>query len=453
MALAMVGLSHKSAPVEVREKIAFPEGELLEHALHDVCTNECIRGCVIVSTCNRTELYADVVGAPNQGVGALTKFLAHHIENVPCSLLGYTYHAIGTQVVSHLFEVVCSLDSMILGEAQILGQTKRAYAYADNTGATTKTLNHLFRQSFEVGKRVRTETEIGSHSVSISTAAVTLARHIYETLDNRSLLLIGAGEMGELTARYLTEQSPSSALTVVNRTPERARDLVESLGQGKVARLEDLEYELSGADIVISSTAAPGYALTYETVRAARKRSRDRSLLIIDIALPRDVDPLVAELDDVYLYDIDDLNSIIEKGHEHRQQAAESARALIAEEVNSFNLWCQSQEVIPTIQQMRFKAEHIRDKELARAYRKLKNLSPQEQEVIEAMANSIITKMLHGPFARLRKGAHDPDAYMLTQASRYLFGLDSNPTGELTPEQRHTMLQARAQRFHDKTEE
>lgn len=443
MALLVVGISHKSAPLELRESLSFSSQADKASALTEICALNGVKEAVLLSTCNRTEIYAEVQLGINV-VGALVKYLASRQSLGPCSLLGYSYSFTGTEAVWHLFSVVSSLDSMVLGEAQILGQVRRAYQLAEEAQTSGLMLNRLFRQALEVGKRVRTETAIGGQSVSLSTAAVNLAEHVFSKLSQRKVLVLGAGEMAELTLKYLLEQGVVH-IEVMNRTYERAQELAARIG-GRARRLEELIDSLSECDIVISSTSAESYAISYEQIRAAKKRSRGRSLLLIDIALPRDIDPRAHEIDDVFLYDLDDLSSQVERGYQARQLEAEQARIIIESEVEEFNSWLQAQTVVPTIAHMREKAEKIRDKELARAVKKLSRLTDEERAVVEAMANSIITKMLHGPFARLRKGAHDPDAYVFTQAARYLFGLDSAPDGELPLESRVAMRKARAQK-------
>lgn len=439
MALVLVGVSHKSAPLELREKLSFSKREDLESAYKDLLALPGLNEAVILSTCNRTEIYADIDLGIN-GIGLLVKFLSKKLEQGPCALLGYTYGHSAMEVAFHLFSVVSSLDSMVLGEAQILGQVRRAYSIAESSLATKTMLNQLFRQALEVGKRVRSQTMIGASSVSISTAAVQLAESVFSDLKRRKILLLGAGEMAELAAQYLKERGADS-IHVINRTYLKAKELAVQVG-GQAHYMHDLIGCLSVCDIVISSTSSEDYAISYKELRAAKKNSKGNSLLIIDIALPRDVDPKAGKLDDVYLYDLDDLQSLVEQGYESRRQEAEEARKIIEEELDAYKRWLQERSVIPTIAHMRQKAEKIRDKELARAYKRLGSLGEQEREVIEAMANSIITKMLHGPFARLRKDALDPEAYVFTQAARYLFGLDTNPDGEVPDACRQVMLRA-----------
>jgi glutamyl-tRNA reductase len=425
MHLTLVGLSHKTAPVEIREKLTFPANRQ-EDALALLCSSSAVNEAVIVSTCNRTEIYA-VTATDVDGPAAIIDFMCDYHDLDRHELVRYLYLSEGEAVVRHLFRVVASLDSMVLGEAQILGQVKEAYEASFDNGASQRIFNKLFRQSFEVGKRVRTETDIGENAVSISYAAVELAKRVFDTLEGRSILVVGAGKMSELTAKHLVSNGVREVL-VANRTYERAVELAEKF-EGEPIPYEELFERMAGVDVVISSTAAPGYVITKSEVAAARKGRRGNPLFLIDIALPRDIEPAVNDLPDVYLYDIDDLNGVVSSNLEERMREAERAEVIIAEEMAAFERWAESMEVVPTVAAIRAKAEQTRTEELEKAIKRLGGLSEKELATVEALTASIVNKMLHGPTARLKQVAGEKDGYEYVEAARFLYGLDSNPEG------------------------
>ncbi|MDR3687174.1 MAG: glutamyl-tRNA reductase [Coriobacteriia bacterium] len=425
MHLTLVGLSHKTAPVDIREKLTFP-ANVQQSALSALTASDAVAEAVIVSTCNRTEIYA--VTAENfDGPGAIIDFMCDYHDLDRHELVRYLYISEGEAVVRHLFRVVASLDSMVLGEAQILGQVKEAYEHSFEGGGSQRIFNKLFRQSFEVGKRVRTETEIGENAVSISYAAVELAKKVFDTLDGRTILVVGAGKMSELTAKHLVSQGVKEVL-VANRTFARAQELADKF-EGTAIPYEDLFTRMADADIVISSTAATGYVITKSEVAAARKGRRRGPLFLIDIALPRDIDPAVNDLADVYLYNIDDLNGVVSANLEERMHEAELAEVIIAEEMASFESWLESMEVVPTVAAIRSKAEAIRQAELEKAIKRLGGLSEKELATVDALTASIVNKMLHGPTQRLKQVASEKDGYSYVETARMLYGLDSNPEG------------------------
>lgn len=426
MHLTVVGLSHKTAPVEIREKLTFP-AHVQADALSLLCSSDDVSEAVILSTCNRTEIYA-VTRDACSGFDVVADFMAEYHDLDGYELRRYLYHRQDMAMVHHLFRVVSSLESMVLGEAQILGQVKESYDHAIANDCTGRILNKLFRQSFEVGKRVRTETGIGENAVSISYAAVELAKRVFDTLQGRTVLVVGAGKMSELTAKHLVSQGIKSVL-VANRTYDRAVELAERFG-GEAIRYDDLFERMSGADIVISSTAASGYVITKDQVAKARSSRRGHALFLIDIALPRDIEPSVNEIDDVYLYDIDDLAGVVDSNLEERQREAVRAEGIIHDEIDDFSGWIQTLVVEPTVAQMRTKAENIRDEELAKAMKRLGGLSDKERMAVEAMANSIMNKMLHGPTVRLKQVSGVTDSYNYVEAARFLYGLDTNPEGK-----------------------
>jgi glutamyl-tRNA reductase len=426
MHLTLVGLSHKTAPVEIREKLTFP-AHRQEEALSLLLATPDVAEAVVLSTCNRTEIYA-VTAAGSDGPGAIVDFLADYHDLDRHELVRYLYFSEGEAVVRHLFRVVASLDSMVIGEAQILGQVKEAYEHAFANDSAGRIFNKLFRQSFEVGKRVRSETDIGENAVSISYAAVELAKKVFDSLEGRTVLILGAGKMSELTAKHLVSNGVKTVL-VANRTYERAQELACRFC-GEAIRYDELFERMREADIVISSTAATHYVVTKDDVAAARRGRKGNPLFLIDIAVPRDIDPEVNDLNDVFLYDIDDLSGVVESNLEERMREARRAEEIISEEMVAFERWIESLEVVPTVAAIRAKAEQVRSAELEKALKRLGGLSEKELKTVDALTTSIVNKMLHGPTARLKLVACEKDGYSYVEAARFLYGLDSNPEGK-----------------------
>lgn len=426
MHLTLVGLSHKTAPVEIREKLTFPANRQ-EEALAILTQSSDVAEALILSTCNRTEIYA-VTSADVDGPSAIIDFLSEYHDLDRHDLIRYLYISEGEPVVKHLFRVVASLDSMVVGEAQILGQVKDAYEHAFEYNGTGRIFNKLFRQSFEVGKRVRNETTIGESAVSISYAAVELAKKVFDTLEGRNVLILGAGKMSELTAKHLVSNGVAEVL-VANRTYERAVELAKTFS-GEAIPYEDLGKRLGDADILISSTAATTYVVDKTMVATAMKSRRGKPLFLIDIALPRDIDPAVNDLGDVFLYNIDDLSGVVEANLEVRMHEAEKAETIIAEEMVAFEAWLESMEVVPTVAAIRAKAEQVRQAELEKAIKRLGGLSEKELKTIDAMSCAIVNKMLHGPTNRLKEISGERYGVAYIEAARYLYGLDINPGGK-----------------------
>jgi glutamyl-tRNA reductase len=426
MHLTLVGLSHKTAPVEIREKLTFP-AHRQEEALSILTSNDAVAEAVIISTCNRTEIHA-VTAIDADGPDAIIDFLCDYHDLDRHELVRYLYIQEGESVVKHLFRVVASLDSMVIGEAQILGQVKEGYEASLEAGVSGRIFNKLFRQSFEVGKRVRNETAIGESAVSISYAAVALAKKVFDTLEGRTVLVLGAGKMSELTAQHLCSNGVCNVL-VANRTYERAVELAEKF-EGEAIPYESLYDRLAEADILISSTAATEFVVTRDEISRAMKRRKGNPLFLIDIAVPRDIDPGVNELPDVFLYDIDDLNGVVEANLEERMREAEKAEGIIAEEMAAFESWLEGMEVVPTLAAMRAKAEAVRQQELEKAIKRLGGLSEKELKTIDALTCSIVNKMLHDPTSRLKNVATEKDGYEYVEAARFLYGLDVSEEGE-----------------------
>jgi glutamyl-tRNA reductase len=420
MHLTLVGLSHKTAPIEIREKLTFP-AHVQPQALDSLTSGDEIAEAVILSTCNRTEVYA--VAATDAGTDAVIDFLCEFHDLDRHELARYLYVVEDHAVVKHLFRVVSSLDSMVVGEAQILHQVKEAYDLSCESGAAQRLFHKLFRQSFELGKRVRTETAIGESAVSISYAAVELAKKVFDTLEGRTILVVGAGKMSELTAKHLVSHGVASVL-VANRTFERAQELATKF-EGEAIPYEQLFERMRAADIVISSTSAPGYVIGKQDVAAVMKGRRS-PLFLIDIALPRDVDPAVNDLAGAFVYDIDDLNGVVQSNLDERMREARRAEVIIDEEIAVFEAWIESLSVAPTIAAIRSGAEAMRHDEVSKAVKRLGDLSEADLATIEMMSQAIVNKMLHVPTAVLKAAANDKDGYALVESARRLYCLDAD---------------------------
>jgi len=418
--IIVVGLNHKTAPIELREQLHFPATTLeepLEKLAHYTEGGE----RVILSTCNRVELYGHVPHMAH-GNSRLQQFLSnyHGIADEALTPHLYSYH--GEAALRHLFRVVASLDSLVIGEPQIAAQVKEAYTIARRANATSTIFNQVFERAFSVAKRVRTETRIGEHAVSISYAAVELAKKIFQDLSPKTVLILGAGEMSELTARHLTSQGVQDLL-VANRTLERANDLAARLG-GQGVPLAELPTYLPKADIIVSSTGAPELVIHKSDVQNALRLRKNRPMFFIDIAVPRDVDPAVNELENVYLYDIDDLQHVVDENRKARGREAIVAETIIAREVEEALQWFDEQQVVPAVIRLRRKAETIRNQEIQKLFARLGPLPDAERQAIEAMASSIINKLLHTPIVRLKQESQVKGGGRYLQALRDLFSLD-----------------------------
>jgi glutamyl-tRNA reductase len=419
MKLLITGLSHHTAPVEVRERLAFEENTLLE-ALNRLRRRPGMIEGMILSTCNRVEV-AVTAEEQSDAEGSIERFLAESrsVETDWMSPYLYRYH--GPDAIRHLFRVASSLDSMVVGEPQILGQLKSAYALAKECGALSGYLDLVMTRAFNVAKRVRTETEIGTSAVSISYAAVELARDIFGSLAGKRVLLAGAGKMAESAARHLRRAGVSDIL-VTNRTRSRA-DLLAEEFQGQVIPYEDFVGALAEIDILLTSSAAPHYILTREQMRGVISRRRNRPMFLIDIAVPRNIEPSVNQLDNVFLYDIDDLDRVVKSNLQARKNIAEQAEEIITEEVERMVLRLKTREVTPTIISLQEQLEQLRAAEIERARGKLGALTPQQEEAIEALTRGIINKIAHGPITEMRRKASDPDGIHLMNTIRKLFRL------------------------------
>lgn len=336
----------------------------------------------------------------------------------------YFYYHDSHEALHHLFRVAASLDSMVIGEAQILGQLKEAYTCSFEAEGTNVVLNRLFRHSFAVGKRVRTETEIGDSAVSISYAAVELAKKVFEDLRGRRAIIIGAGEMSELTTKYLVANGVSSVL-VANRTYERAVELAERFS-GRAVKFDELPEYIARADIIISSTGAPHYVIKKEDVAKAMQKRRNNPIFFIDIAVPRDVDPEVNNIYNAFLYDIDDLQSVVDANLSERAREAKKAEVIVEKEVEKFISWLSSLEVVPTISALKEVAEIIRQQETEKVFNKLGSLTERDKNIINALTSVIVNKLLHQPIVRIKECAERKDGYLYIESLRHLFDLEES---------------------------
>ena len=422
MRFLVTGLNHRTAPVEVRERLAFNEARLLE-ALDELKRRPGLLEAMILSTCNRVEI-AVTADEGTEAEDVIEEFLAG-MQQVPRDWIAqYLYHYRGQDAIRHLFRVASSLDSMIVGEPQILGQLKTAYAAAKAQGAISGFLDMVLSRAFNVAKRVRTETEIGQSAVSVSYAAVELAREIFGSLSDKRVLLVGAGKMSELSARHL-RRSGVGGIFVTNRTRERALDMA-TLFEGSVVEYERFSATLPEMDIVIASSGAPHYILRKDQMRKVIDARKNRPMFLIDIAVPRNIEPAVNELDNVFLYDIDDLQKVVERNVKGRKKVAEQAEDIIREEVERTMSRLKAREVAPMIVSLQEQLEQLRQAELERVRGKLGALTPQQEEAIEALTRGIINKIAHGPISELRKQAAEPDGPHFANVIRRVFRLGAN---------------------------
>ena len=424
--IVIVGLNHRSAPVEIREKVAFP-AETVGCALRGLLEREQISEAVIVSTCNRVEVWI-LASVGYQGTAIVEQFLSAFHQIPFGDLNGHLYHYEGEEAIRHLFRVASSLDSMVLGEPQILGQVKDAYGYAAEFRTIGPVLDKFFSKAFFVAKRVRTETRVASSAVSVSYAAVELARKIFGDLRDKTAMLIGAGEMCELAARHLLSAGVQGIL-VTNRTFERAAKLAEEF-RGTPVRFDELKDYLKRADIVLSSTGATQFILKRSDVEEVIRVRRNRPMFFIDMAVPRDIDPAANQLDNVYVYDIDDLNNVIETNLEERQREAAKAEEIVAAEVQNFLRWLNAQQVTPTIVSLRRKFEEVKQAEVAKAVSMLGTDDPKAKKVVESLAAAILNKMLHAPIAAMKKESDGRNPMEIVAAVREIFGLPESAETE-----------------------
>lgn len=413
----VLGINHTTAPVEVREKMALTKDQILE-ALG--LAKRYVPQAAILSTCNRVEIYATVPEA-EQGFEHLRQFLCDYHNLGVYDLSRYYYVYFDQDAVRHLLRVAAGLDSMVLGEDQILAQVRQALNLAEAAGTAGRPLSNLLREALRVGKRARTETLISHYSVSVSSVGVEKAQQVLGDLSSRSVLIISAGEMGKLTGKIVRD-SGAQSIVVTSRTFQRAADLAARLG-GQAVPFDRLVEAIAAADIVISSTGAATFVLGKATVARAMALRPERPLVIIDIAVPRDVEPEVAETNNVYLFDIDDLQSVSQASIQERQKEAVRAETIVDAEVPRLMKWWQTLKVVPTVAAIRQRAEAVRQSELDKTIKRLPDLSEEDQARLDAMTRAIVKKILHHPITRLKKNSKD-DGYLET--AKHLFNLDGS---------------------------
>jgi len=420
MNLLLAGVNHKTANVDLREKLCtlLPDpGETYSLLL----SWPEIREAIFYTTCNRVEVLC-VTEATPEAPALLSTFFARHPEVTPTALASSLYVHQDQEAVRHLFRVAASLDALVVGEPQILGQVKEAYRQATKQKATGAILNRLLHKTFSVAKRVRTETGIGDHAVSVSYAAVSLGKKIFGDLRGRNVLLLGAGEMAELALEHLKGQGVGGII-IANRTLERGVRLSQRFG-GVAVSLEELEVQLLTADVVLASTGSESYLLTREQMKGVMRRRKQRPLFMIDIAVPRDLDPRINDLDNVYLYNIDDLKVVVEENRERRQEAAIQAERLVAAETLKFMDWLKTLEVYPTIISLREKAQGICQAEIKKTLAHLGPLTPEQEQALEVLTESITNKLLHDPIIFLKGNHHRKRGQAELALVRRLFKLD-----------------------------
>ncbi|GIM44639.1 glutamyl-tRNA reductase [Collibacillus ludicampi] len=419
MNIMAVGLNYRTAPVEIRERFSLSPSDLSE-SINLLAQEKAIRERVIISTCNRTEVYA-VVDHPSDGKRSIQSFL-EYISGVRVEDFSpYIYTYVDQDAVRHLFRVACGLDSMILGETQILGQVRDSFLFAQQNGYTGAIFNNLFKRAVTVAKRAHTETDIGKNAVSVSYAAVELAKKIFEELTNKTVLIIGAGKMSELTVKHLHSAGARRVL-VVNRTLERAKELAIKF-RGEAFDMGHLGLALKQADIVISSTGSDHYIVTKPMLTEIMRLRRGRALFLIDIAVPRDLDPEINKLTNVYLYDIDDLEGVIAVNLQERAKEAEKIGYIIGEEMASFKQWLNTQAVIPLIAALRDKGEQIQRSVMKSLVNKLPDLSERDKWVLEKHTKLIVNQLLHEPIQHVKELALETNSELYLEAFARIFGL------------------------------
>lgn len=421
MSILLIGINHKSAPVEVRELLSFSD-EACKTGLRTLVDGQILTEGLIVSTCNRVEIVAATAGGQfKEGTERVTNFLST-ARNLPLQTFGgHLYNHNDTEAVTHLFRVASSLDSMVIGEPQVLGQVRRAYSIAVEAGTAGRVLNRLVHHTFHVAKRVRSETGIAANAVSLSYMAVELGKKIFESLTGRTVMLVGAGEMAEHAARHLVNAG-ASRLLIANRSEKAATHLAQEFG-GEVVDFTRLVQPLAEADFVICSTGAREYVLTQETVRAAREQRRNRPACFIDMSVPRNVDPAIGKLPNMFVFDIDDLESVVTSNIREREREAERAELIVQSEVMQFQQSLRVMDIGPAIGALRQKLQEIARAELGRQRGRLGPLTAEQEKAVEALLIATVNKISHPVLTQMRRSFEASDEDTL-QALRDVFGLD-----------------------------
>jgi len=417
--IVAVGINHRTAPIEIREKLSTTPNSIPESCL-SLYNYQGIEGCVILSTCNRTEIYI-ATRELDQGLKATRDFFKDKSGINATEIKNFTYTYTLYDAIRHLFRVTAGLDSMLLGETEILGQVKTAYQQAFDAGTVNRVLNVLFQKALAVGKKARQKTGIDQNAVSISYAAVELARQNLKNLAGKAVLLIGAGKMSTLTAGYL-KANKAIKVYITNRSYTKAVELAGQLG-GQAIKFTQVYSHLKEIDIIISCTAAPHYVIHYQQMADALRQQEERQFILIDIAVPRDIEPAVATLPGVSLYDIDDLQNVVDANLEVRKKAAAAAEVIIEEELVKFMRWLGTQFMVPTIVFLKQKGEEIKQKALQQALRSLPDLSEQEHQVLVKLANTIVNQLLHIPITQLKAYAGAGEGHLYTEILQNLFDL------------------------------
>jgi glutamyl-tRNA reductase len=420
MAVVVVGLNHTTAPVAVRERLAFSDAILVEALAHFRPPE--VQELVILSTCNRVEMYMQTDDVDASFTSCVAFFASSHAIP-PTQFTPHLYQWSDLAAIHHLFRVASSLDSLVLGEPQILGQVKAAYFAAQAAGRTGPIFAQLFERALRVAKAVRSETGICAHAVSVSYAAVELAKKIFDNLPQRTVMVLGAGDTAELATRHLVQQGVTRVF-IANRTSERAERLAQAL-QAKAIPWEAFPEHLPYTDIVISSTSAPYPIMDPAMVRAALWARRGRPMFFIDIAVPRDIDPAVHTLENVFLYDIDDLQNVVQENRRARQRAALAAEELVGREVHHFQQWLAGRDAVPTIVALRQRAEAIRLQELTKALQKFGPLNERQRRTLETLTSSMVNKLLHAPTVYLKRSSSAGQVRDVVHVVRHLFDLDA----------------------------
>lgn len=419
MNLIIVGLNHKTSPIEIREKLSFPSqtiGEPLKKLTNHFGLNE----GVILSTCNRVEVLA-ITNDMEKGVWQIKRFLSDY-HAIPLEKLDeHLYVHLGEDAVKHLFRVGAGLDSMVMGEPQILGQVKDSYGYAVQFNTAGVIVNKLYHKAFQVAKRIRSETKIGESAVSISFAAIELARKIFGDLSGKSCMLIGAGEMAELAAKHLLTNGIREIL-VANRTYEKAVEMVKGFG-GTAIMFREFPHYLKNVDIVIASTGAPNFIIRPDQIHEVMRERKQKPMFFIDISVPRNIDPLVNNVDNCYVYDVDDLQGVVVANLQERAKEAEAAEKIVEEEIEKFYRWIKSLDVVPTIISLRQTCDQIRKAEMQKGLASLNHLSEKDRKVLDAMTSAIVNKILHHPVTHLKKEANKVEGDLYIDTIRKLFDL------------------------------
>lgn len=440
MNIIVVGVSHKTAPVELRELLAIPESRIGE-ALKRLVVYPSVKECMFLSTCNRVEVYA-VVDDVDRGFSAVQEFLVHtHLAVSEETLFPHLYCYADDRAIAHLFRVAASLDSMVIGEPQILGQVKAAFELSLLHRASGVILNKVVRKALSVGKGVRTQTRIAEFAVSVSSAAVELAKKVFSNLHEKTVLLVGAGDMGKIAAQHLIRNGVRQVL-LSTRNLQRAYALAERF-HGEAIPFGELRSALVRADIVLCATGAPHYVIEREDVERAIRQRMNRPMFLIDITVPRNIDPAVKDIDNAFLFDIDDLENHVGHNQEERRREATKAEALIQQEVGTISLWLRSLEATPTIVALRKRGDEIKQAELEKALGRLGPLTERERRAIESLAAGIVNKLLHGSLVTLKAEAQSHNGLMFIEAARRFFDLpdDRGGTSELSQHETKTASQ------------